>query len=151
MRDAVMTDGARRRRRLRVLLALVWIGLGAVLFISSRGHTLLVDNRNLQDLNIPAPDLITVSIDGGPPLEFLRGDRDRLVLGGIKHRIRVEFSDGSPPFEGSFRLPLREDMYLLSIPKLIRGIEPALEVFHTAPEPRLPEAEELPVSEELGS
>ena len=139
-----MTDGARRRRMLRALLVLAWIGLGAFLFITSRGHTLLVDNRNLQDLNIPAPPLVTVSVDGGPPLEFLRGDRDRLVLGGIRHRIRVEFSDGSPPFEGAFRLPLRGDTYLLSIPKLIRGIEPAVEFFHTAPEPRSPEEEALP-------
>jgi hypothetical protein len=151
MNDAVRFGGTSRRRRiLRAGLGLVWIGLGVVLFISSRGHTVLVDNRNIADLNIRAPDLVTISVDGGPALEFLRGDRDRLVLGGIRHRIRVEFADGAPPFEGSFRLPLRDDMYLLSIPKLIRGIEPALEVFHTVPEPRNPEDEVLPSADETG-
>jgi hypothetical protein len=107
----------------------------------------LIDNRNVQDINLRAPDLITVSVDGQPALEFLRGDRDRFTVKGIKHRIRIEFSDGmadgTPPFEGAFELPLKGDMYILSVPKLLQGIEPFVEVFHSAPEPRSPEEEEV--------
>jgi hypothetical protein len=132
-----------RRLIIRVFLAALWILLGAVLFILFRGHTLLVDNRNIQDLNIRAPDLINVSVNGGLPLEFLRGDRDIYRVSGSNHRIRIEFSDGTAPFEGAFRLPLKDDMYLLSVPKMIRGIEPYVEVFHTTPEPRNVE-EDLP-------
>jgi hypothetical protein len=128
-------------------LGILWIGLGCILFVVNRGHALLVDNRNVQEINLRAPDLITVSIDGQRGLELLRGDRDRLMVKGINHHIRVEFSDGTAPFEGDFKLPLKGDMYLISIPRMMGGIEPFLEVFHTAPEPRAPE-EELPQPEE---
>ena len=138
----------RRRLVLRLSLVLVWLLLGATLFIFHRGHTLLVDNRNLQEEGVRAPDLITVSIDGGRPLEFFRGDRDRFTLGGSKHRIRIDFSDGAASFEGSFTLPIRDDTYLLSVPKLINGIEPFVEVFHTVRETRAPAEEEIPGEEE---
>jgi hypothetical protein len=141
----------RRRLIIRAVLAFLWIALGLILFVINRGHSLLVDNRNVQEINLRAPDLITVSVDGQPALEFLRGDRDRFTVKGIKHRIRVEFSngasvgssDGTAPFEGAFELPLKGDMYILSVPKMIQGIEPFVEVFHTAPEPRAPEEEVL--------
>ena len=88
----------RRGNCIRAALVLLWIGLGALLFTVYRGHTLLVDNRNT-DEGLRAPDLITVSVDGGKGLEFFRGDRDRFAVTGARHRIRIEFSDGSPPFE----------------------------------------------------
>jgi hypothetical protein len=136
-----------RRILICSVLGILWIGLGCILFVVNRGHALLVDNRNVQEINLRAPDLITVSVDGQRALELLRGDRDRLMVKGINHHIRVEFSDGAPPFEGDFKLPLKGDMYLISIPRMMGGIEPFLEVFHTAPEPRAPE-EELPQMEE---
>ncbi|MDR1784981.1 MAG: hypothetical protein LBR23_00720, partial [Spirochaetaceae bacterium] len=83
-----------------------------------------------------APDIITVSVDRGKGIEFFRGDRDRFILSGSRHVLRGEVSDGRPPFEAPFTLPLREDMYLLSVPKLLHGIEPAVEIFRTAQEPR---------------
>ncbi|QQO10404.1 DUF6672 family protein [Breznakiella homolactica] len=131
-----------RRTLIRGALVLLWIGLGVVTFIFARGHTLLVDNRNAEDGSYRAPDLIKVSVDGGKGLEFFRGDRDRFTVVGKKHTIRVEFSDGTPPFEGKFELPLENDMYMLSVPKMIRGIEPFVEIFHTAPEPRRDDTEE---------
>ncbi|MDR1248514.1 MAG: hypothetical protein LBK63_04335 [Treponema sp.] len=138
----------RRKFIIRSALVLVWLLLGTALFIFNRGHTLLVDNRDLQDLGLRAPGLIRVSIDGGAPLEFLRGDRDRYSLAGSNHRIRIEFSDGEAPFEGTFTLPLRDDTYILSAPKLINGIEPFVEVFQMVRENRAPEEEELPASDE---
>jgi hypothetical protein len=118
----------------------VWLLLGTLLFVTGRGHTLLVDNRDFEDIR--ASDLITVYVDRGRGVEYFRGDRDRLTLTGSKHRILVEFSDGSPPFEGDFTLPIKDDMYLLSVPKIVNGIEPFVEVFHTAPEPFNEEAED---------
>jgi hypothetical protein len=138
----------RRRLLIRLALVLVWFLLGTALFVFNRGHTLLVDNRNLADEGIRAPDLIKVSIDGGNPLEFFRGDRDRYTLGGSNHRIRVEFSGGEPPFEGPFKLPLKDDMYILSVPMMINGLEPFVEVFHTVRENTAPTDEELPAADE---
>jgi hypothetical protein len=137
-----------KQRRLIIRLALiaVWIGLGFALFIFNRGHTLLVDNRNIDATNIRAPDLIKVTVNRGKVLEFFRGDRDIFEVGGGKHRIRVEFSDGKPPFEADFTLPLGPDMFLLSIPKLINNIEPYIEEFHTQPESRNVEVEEEAIS-----
>jgi hypothetical protein len=139
-----MTHSA-RRTYIRAALVLLWMGLGVLLFVIYRGHTLLVDNRNTE-AGLRAPDLITVSVDGGKGLEFFRGDRDRFAVTGSRHRIRIEWSDGTPPVEQEFRLSIRDDMYLLSIPKMLNHL-PFVEVFHTAPEPRLPEEEELPAEE----
>ncbi|MDR0388291.1 MAG: hypothetical protein LBH57_09685 [Treponema sp.] len=124
-------NGGSRRRIIRAALVVLWIAVGVVLFIFNRGHALLVDNRNLQDQGIRAPDMITVFVDNGNGLEFFRGDRDRFQVAGSKHRILVEFSDGTSPFEGTFTLPIKDDMYILSIPKMISGIEPFVEVFRS--------------------
>ncbi|GHU12548.1 hypothetical protein FACS1894161_1010 [Spirochaetia bacterium] len=115
-------------------LVFAWLLLGTALFIGGRGHTVLVDNRDIEEAE--AADLITVYVDRGWGIEYFRGDRDRITVTGSKHRIRVEFSDGSPDFEGEFFLPIKDDIYLLSVPKMVNGIEPFVEVFHTTPEPR---------------
>jgi hypothetical protein len=148
--DAAAAEKIRRRRLIfRGGLVAFWIALGVVLFVVYRGHTLLVDNRDVENPAIRAPDLITLWIDQERGLEFFRGDRDRFSLRGSDHRIRIEFSDGTPPFEGSFILPLKDDMYLLSVPKMLQGVEPFIEVFRTAPEPRLPEEEDIPGGDDL--
>ena len=132
-----------RRRIIRAALIVVWIGLGILLFVLNRGHTLLVDNRNVEAPGLRAPDLIKVTVDKGKTLELFRGDRDLFDLGGGRHRIRVEFSDGSPPFEARFSLPLGPDMFLLSIPKMLNGVEPYIEVFSSRPESRNDEGGEI--------
>ena len=126
----------RRRLIIRLSLAVVWIGLGVLLFVLNRGHSVLIDNHNLTDPAIRAPDLITVTFDREKPLDFFRGDRDIFKVGGGRHRIYIEFSDGTPAFEARFTLPLGPDMFLLSIPKMINGIEPFIEVFYTQPQSR---------------
>jgi len=136
-----MINIKQRRLIIRFFLIVVWIGLGFILFIFNRGHTLLVDNRNVETENLRAPDLIKVTVNKGKPLEFFRGDRDLFEVGGKKHRIYVEFSDGRAPFEANFSLPLEPDMFLLSIPKMINGIEPYIEEFRTQPESRNVEEE----------
>jgi hypothetical protein len=125
-----------RRLMIRLALVVVWIGLGALLFVLNRGHSLLVDNHNVESPALRAPDLIKVTVDRNKPLEFFRGDRDILDVGGGSHRIQVEFSDGTPPFEARFTLPLGPDMFLVSIPKMINAVEPYIEVFYSQPEPQ---------------
>ena len=131
-----------RRLIIRLSLVVVWIGLGVILFVLNRGHSLLIDNRNVELPALRAPDLITVTVDRGKPLEFFRGDRDIFDAGGGSHRIRIEFSDGQPPFEKRFTLPLGPDMFLLSIPKMLNGVEPYIEEFHSQPDRRRTDDEE---------
>lgn len=124
----------KRRLIIRAALVLAWIGLGAFLFVMNRGHTLLVDNRTVEAENLQAPDRIKISVDRGKALEFFRGDRDLFEVGGGRHLIRVEFPGGGPPVEKRFSLPLGPDMFLLSIPRMLRGDENFIEVFETRPE-----------------
>ena len=121
-----------RRFIFRLALVAVWLILGIVLFILNRGHSILLDNRNLSSPELRAPDMIKVTVNRIKPIEFFRGDRDVVEVGGGKSRIKVEFSDGTPPFEASFSLPIGPDMFILSIPKMINGIEPYFEVFRSA-------------------
>jgi len=132
----------KRRLAIRLTLVAVWTGLAVFLFLMNRGHTLLVDNRNVESPEIRAPEMIKVMVDRKKTLELFRGDRDILDLGGGVHRIRIEFGDGTPPFEKRFKLPLGPDMFILSIPKMINGIEPYYEVFITQQESRGGDAEE---------
>ncbi|MDR1218044.1 MAG: hypothetical protein LBK73_00350 [Treponema sp.] len=134
------------RTAIRVALVAVYIGLGGFLFVSFRGHTLLVDNHDTEFLT--APDMIMASVDKGERLAFFNGDRDRFAVRGRNVRIRIEFSDGKPTFEETISLPFKDDMYLLSIPKLLNN-EPCLEPFNTASEPRAEEEEPIPAAEEF--
>jgi hypothetical protein len=135
------------RLLIRLALVVLWIALGLVVFVQYRGHTLLVDNRNGENPALQAPDMIDVSIDGGKSLEFFRGDRVRFTITGSNHRINIEFSNGSPPVEMLFSVGLKNDMYLLSVPKMLSGIEPFVEVFYQTPEPRTT-TDELPVTDD---
>ena len=131
-----------RRLAIRLILVVIWIGLGVLLFVLNRGHTILVDNRNVESPALRVPDLVNVAVNNGRILEFYRGDRELFEVGGGRQQIRIEFSDGTPPFEASFTLPLGPDMFLLSIPKMINGIEPYIEVFRSQPERRNPDDDE---------
>ena len=129
-------DKKQRRLIIRLALVAVWIGLGVLLFVVNRGHTILVDNKDVENPGLRAPGLITVTVNREKPMEFLRGDRDMVKVTGSRQRITVEYSDGTPPFHGVFSLPIGPDMFLLSIPKMINGVEPFFEVFHTQQESR---------------
>ena len=124
-----------RRIILRSGLVVVWIGVLVAIFLQYRGHTLFVDNKGAAIGADGAPgryeavEFMKVSIDGGKGVEFFDGDRDRFPVVGAAHRIRVEFTDGRPALEKEFRLPLMTDLFLLSVPKMIAGIDPFVEPF----------------------
>jgi len=137
----------RRRLVIRLALAVLWIALGVLLFVKNRGHTVLLDNKNTETPQLMAPNMIRVKVDGKNEMELFRGDRDLIKIPGSRHKIRIEFSDGSVPFEAQFNLPLRPDMFLLSIPKMLNDIEPYIEVFHTQQESRNVEEDTSPLDE----
>ena len=135
------TGNVLRRRIIMAALVILWIGLGVVIFVTSRGHSILIDNRNVETLQLRAPDMIKVTLDK-KSIDIYRGDRDIIDVGGGRHRILVEYSDGTPPFETTFSLPLGPDMYILYIPKMINNIEPYFEEWRPQPQPRISEEED---------
>ncbi|MDR2517135.1 MAG: hypothetical protein LBC88_07130 [Spirochaetaceae bacterium] len=122
------------RRALRVSIAVLWVSLGTAIFLIFRGHTLLVDNRDTDAFRAKGP--VTVSVDGKPGVSFFQGDRDRFTVRGPKHRIRIEFADGTDAVEAEFRLAVREDTWILSVPRLLGGETPFVEVFSGVAENR---------------
>jgi hypothetical protein len=136
-----------RRSIIRLALVVFWLGLGVALFILNRGHSILMDNHSVEALSLRAPDLITVTVDKLKPLEFFRNDRDIFKVGGGKHKITIEFSDGTETFTTTFSLPLKGDMFLLSIPKMINGVDPYFEVYVNNEIQSRNEEEPLPGSE----
>jgi hypothetical protein len=137
-----------RRVLIRAGLVVIYVGLGVALFVLFRGHTLLVDNHDAGGYS--APDMITVFVDKGEGSGFFRNDRDRYNLSGSRHTITVEFGDGRPAFAGRFELPIKDDMYILSIPRLLNN-EPCVEVFHTQPEKRAEDEPVLPPDVYVGA
>ena len=129
-----------RKRIIRALIVVLWIGLGVVIILTSRGHSILVDNRDAADESYKAEEFIIVSIDNQKPIEVMRRDRVRFMAVGPNHKIRVEFIDGRAPIEQTFSLELKPDMYLLSVPRMLAGLD-FIEVFVVAREPVSPSEE----------
>ncbi len=114
----------------RTLLIVVYIVLIVVMFFTGRTHTLLVDNKNDPDGTAwRAVNGMEVTVGKEGPVEFMRGDRDKFTVKGQRQKIHIEFFDGTPPVTAVIHIPVGEDTMLLSVPKLLAGIEPYIEPF----------------------
>ena len=126
-------------RRLLIRLALVVLYAGLVLwvFVLGKGHSLIIDNKDLADGSLTAvQEGNLVSVDGKEASELYPGDRIMEAVKGQTHTIAIEDISGGNRIERKITLPLTKDTLLVSIPKLIAGINPAIEVFvplNTAP------------------
>ncbi|GAB1482107.1 hypothetical protein MASR2M78_09220 [Treponema sp.] len=114
---------------IRIALVGLWILLAAFLFVNNRGHTVLVDNKGAEDGSFIAVELMKVSMNGEKGVEFFKNDRDKFTVVGARQRIRIEFTDGSVPLEREYTLPIGIDMFILSVPKMIAGIDPFVEEY----------------------
>lgn len=119
----IFNNAGFRRPFIRIVLILLWILLGVIIFFTGRGHTLLVDNQSAKDGSYKAFEMINVTVDNQNDEEIWEGERIRLTVAGAKHSIFVEFDDGREPVKREFVLPVKEDMYLLSVPKMIAGMD----------------------------
>ncbi|MCX7024495.1 MAG: hypothetical protein NT080_07735 [Spirochaetes bacterium] len=135
---------ATRRLFVRSGLVAVYFLLLVVTFLLGKGYTLLIDNKDAADGSVVAIDGVLVSVDGAEALELYSGDRDATQLKGQRHRVIVELISDGKKIEKSIHLPLDTDMLLLSVPKLVAGIEPFVEVFVLRDQPR-------PAGEEVGN
>ena len=118
-----------RKLLVRSILVAAYIALLVLMLLTGKRHTILIDNKDAEDGSYLAIDGMSVQIDKQESSEYYPGDRDKALVNGQKHRIKVElFSDGKI-VESSFTLPLGQDMVLLSVPKLVAGISPYIEPF----------------------
>jgi len=113
----------------RSILVLVYIAVVIIMLMTGKRHTILIDNKDSEDGSILAIDGMSVQIDSQEAWEYYPGDRDKAVVQGQKHKVKVEiFADGKI-VESVFSVPLGQDMVLLEVPKLIAGVEPYLKPF----------------------
>ena len=125
-----------RRLAVRAALAAVFVGLAALAFLTGKGHTILVDNKDAEDGSVQAFDGVMVTVDRQESLEMYLGDRLAVTVMGQSHTVTIEDLNGGTKVERKIRLPLGEETLLLSVPMLAEGREPALVKFvapQTAP------------------
>lgn len=107
---------------LRICLGVLYVLLGILMFTLGRTHTVLFENKNAADGTYQHLGAIEISFDGKDFQELFKGERDKILLRGQKHKVTVRFTDGREPFTGVFRVPLFEDTVLLSVPALVNKL-----------------------------
>jgi hypothetical protein len=120
---------AGRRLAARAALVVVFVGLAALAFLAGKGHTILVDNKDAEDGSVQALDGVMVAVDRQEALELYAGDRDKAVVMGQAHTVSIELIADGTKVVKKIRLPVGEEMLLLSVPKLVAGREPAFVKF----------------------
>ena len=128
MRGVTIAPEVRRRRLwIRIGLLAVYAGLIALSFAAGKAHTVLLDNKDTEAAE--APDGVLVAVNGGEELELYRGDRDKVTVQGQVLRVRLEVLADGAVTQKRLRLPLSQEMLLLSIPALLAGNQPVLVPF----------------------
>ncbi|MDD3365735.1 MAG: hypothetical protein PHS67_00545 [Sphaerochaetaceae bacterium] len=117
------------RRHLYQLIAVVVVLLiGVIMFVIGKQHIFLLDNKTLESngKTYPAFSIVEVQVNRIESLELGPRDRDRADVRGQKHKITVRYTDRS--FEEhevvvKFKVPLSQEMVLISLPALVGGAE----------------------------
>ncbi len=122
--------GGRKTLALRAAIGAAYIALLALFLVTGRTHTVLIDNKADPAGAWQAIRGMTVSVNGGEAVEYMKGDRDKVSVRGQKMRVRVEFFDGRDTEEYSLKIPFIEDTLLLSVPKLAEGLDNPMEPFN---------------------
>jgi hypothetical protein len=145
---ATATTVKRRRLAIRLGLVALWFILIVLLFVNGKGHVLILDNQPMPGVT-PLAEGFSVSVDGRKPVSFSFGlDRDMAKVQGQSHRITVTGLPGGQTVSKDIAIKLDDEMAILSIPKLVAGVEPAVATFvpkTAAPSPE-PEAASSPAA-----
>ncbi|HPB41394.1 MAG: hypothetical protein EWM48_02715 [Sphaerochaeta sp.] len=121
----------KRQRTLLIRVgAIVLVFLFAVfLFHIGRQHTVLIDNNTVtrDGVELQALKLVEVQVGKkGEVLEMTPRIRDKAVVVGQRHTVKVVYTDASwneHVHELSFRIPLMQNMVLISLPALMKNPE----------------------------
>ena len=129
MSGAVIPPQVRTRRLVvRAALCAVYAGLIWLVFALGKGHTIILDNKDAEDGSVKAIESLSISVDGQDPIDLQAGDRDMAKVRGQGHKVEVTVKDGQK-VENRITVPLGEELVLLSIPKLMAGVKPAVVPF----------------------
>ena len=124
-----MTKTGRKRLIVRSSLVAAYVAILVLMLLMGKRHTILIDNKEAEDGSYAAIDGMSVQIDSLESAEYYPGDRDKAVVNGQRHTIKVEIFAEGKVVEQSFTVPFGQDMVLLSVPKLVAGIAPYVEPF----------------------
>lgn len=94
--------------------------LAVVMFIIGKSHTILVDNKSIDDYQ--ALQLVEVQVGKQPILELAARDRDKFDVTGQRHTVRVIYTDRQweeHVIERKIVLPLMQDMVMILLPVLV--------------------------------
>lgn len=109
------------QRLVKIGLGLFYMLIMVLMFLFGRSHTVLIDNNTDPSGAYKAIDGCTISFGGGKPIEMFKGDRDKIMLQGQTHRVKVSFFNGREDVTGTITIPLLEDAVLVSIPAFVAG------------------------------
>ena len=109
------------QRLVKIGLVVFYLFLMALMFLLGRSHTVLIDNKSDPNGAYKAIDGCTISFNGEKPIEMFKGDRDKIMLRGQTHRVKVSFFNGQEDVIGIITIPLFEDAVMVSIPAFVKG------------------------------
>jgi len=145
-----------RRNYVQLASVAVILLIAVLMFIIGRQHTVLLDNKTVEHegKTYAAFSIVTVEVDREGELELAARDRDKAEVMGQRHKITVVYTDRS--FEEhtlvkKFKVPIGQDMVLLSIPALVGEADESvwLQPFFPPTAAVAPQAEELPAEDVL--
>jgi hypothetical protein len=105
---------------IRAAVILFILILSVVMFIIGKSHTILVDNKSIDDYQ--ALQLVEVQVGKQPMLELTARDRDKFDVTGQRHIVRVVYTDRQweeHVIERKITLPLMQDMVMILLPVLV--------------------------------
>ena len=113
---------------IRFVAILVILVFSVLLFFIGKQHTVLLDNKTvtIEGEEIRALRLVEIQINNLEPMELAARDRDKEEVTGQKHSVTIIYTDSNweeYTIERTFKLPLMQEMVLLSIPTLVANPE----------------------------
>ncbi len=109
---------------MRLIAIVVVLLFGVMLFFIGKQHTVLLDNKTVtvDGQELAALKMVEVQVNKLDELELYPRDRDKVDVTRQKHSITVSYTDDSwedISITRTFRLPLMEEMVIISIPTLV--------------------------------
>lgn len=108
----------KRKLVARSILAVVYIGIGVLAFVTGRSHKVFLDNPK------DASAYVSFSVDGQKPIRVRPNGCRVMEAKGPSHHLKIEFEDGTAPIETHFHITPFTDAVLFSVAALNQGAPP---------------------------
>ncbi|WP_320129999.1 DUF6672 family protein [uncultured Sphaerochaeta sp.] len=117
-----------KRFLVRGIALTVLLLFGILMYFVGRQHTILLDNKTitLEGQELKALPIVEVQVDRQEVLELAARDRDKVLATNQKHSITISYTDSAwneISFTRKFKVPVGEDMVMVSIPALVANPE----------------------------